>query len=77
MFLVRATKEHNIHLEYQGANDNAYKSVYIEGINHLYEFSAGELSGWMYSVNGVFPKYGCSQYTLKRAMSLNGIIRWI
>lgn len=63
--LVRATKEHGIHLEYQGANDNAYKSVYIEGINHLYEFSAGELSGWMYSVNGVFPKQGSSEYTLK------------
>lgn len=63
--LVRATKEHKIHLEYQGANDNAYQSVYIEGINHLYEFSAGELSGWMYSVNGTFPKNGSSQYTLK------------
>ncbi|QCR32100.1 DUF4430 domain-containing protein [Lysinibacillus sp. SGAir0095] len=63
--LLRATKEHSIQLEYQGANENIYNSVYVEGINHLYEFSAGELSGWMYSVNGVFPNFGCSQYVLK------------
>lgn len=63
--LQRATKEHKIQMEYQGANENMYNSVYVEGINHLYEFSAGELSGWMYKVNGVYPNYGCSQYVLK------------
>lgn len=63
--LQRATKEHKIQMEYQGANENIYNSVYVEGINHLYEFSAGPLSGWMYKVNGVFPNYGCSQYKLK------------
>ena len=63
--LQRATKEHKIQMEYQGANENIYNSVYIEGINHIYEFSAGPLSGWMYKVNGVYPNYGCSQYTLK------------
>ena len=63
--LQRATREHKIQLEYQGANENLYNSVYIEGINHLYEFSAGPLSGWMYAVNGVYPNYGCSQYVLQ------------
>ncbi|MEK5333619.1 DUF4430 domain-containing protein [Lysinibacillus sp. FSL W8-0992] len=63
--LQRATKEYKIQMEYQGANENIYNSVYVEGINHLYEFSAGELSGWMYKVNGVYPNYGCSQYVLK------------
>ena len=63
--LVRATKEHKIQMEYQGANENAYKSVYVEGINYLYEFSAGELSGWMYKVNNNYPNYGSSQYVLK------------
>lgn len=62
--LQRAAKEHTIQLEYQGANENAYNSVYIEGINHLYEFSAGPLSGWMYQVNGAYPNYGASQYEL-------------
>lgn len=62
--LKRATKEHSIQLEYEGADENIYDSVYIEGIHHLYEFSAGPLSGWMYSVNGVFPNVGASQQTL-------------
>ncbi|MGE7918183.1 DUF4430 domain-containing protein [Viridibacillus sp. NPDC093762] len=63
--IKRATKEHGIHLEYEGAGDNQYGSVYIEGINHLYEFDAGELSGWMYSVNGQTPNYGVSAVTVK------------
>lgn len=40
----------------------AFSSYYIEGINNLYEFDCGNNSGWMYSVNGVFPNYGCSSY---------------
>lgn len=63
--LRRAAKEHKIHLEYEGADENIYDSVYLEGIHHLYEFSAGPLSGWMYKVNGTFPSYGASQYTLE------------
>lgn len=42
-----------------------YNSYYIEGINNLYEFDCGNESGWMYKVNGWFPNYGCSSYTLK------------
>ncbi|MGF9979083.1 DUF4430 domain-containing protein [Viridibacillus arvi] len=63
--IKRATKEHGIHMEYEGAGENQYGSVYIEGINHLYEFDAGELSGWMYSVNGQTPNYGVSAVTVK------------
>lgn len=63
--IKRATKEHGIHMEYEGAGDNQYGSVYIEGINHLYEFDAGELSGWMYSINGQTPNYGVSAVTVK------------
>lgn len=50
-----------------------YSSVYVKGINHLYEFSCGELSGWMYRVNGVFPGYGCSKYVLKGG----DVIEWV
>lgn len=39
-----------------------YNSAYIEGIQNLYEFDCGELSGWMYCVNGTYPNYGCSAY---------------
>ena len=41
-----------------------YNSAYVEGIHNLYEFDCGELSGWKYSVNGVVPGVGCSQYRL-------------
>lgn len=50
-----------------------YSSVYVKGINHLYEFSCGELSGWIYKVNGVFPGYGCSKYVLKGG----DVIEWV
>ena len=52
-------------MEYQGAQDNVYGSAYIQGINFLYEYSCGPLSGWMYRVNGAFPDYGCSRYKPK------------
>ena len=42
-----------------------YKSCYIEGINHLYEFDCGPESGWMYKVNEHSPNYGCSAYKLE------------
>ena len=41
-----------------------YNSYYVEGIGNLYEFDCGSESGWMYKVNGWFPNYGCSSYTL-------------
>ncbi|MCI8608564.1 MAG: DUF4430 domain-containing protein [Firmicutes bacterium] len=42
-----------------------YQSYYIEGINYLYEFDAGNGSGWMFKVNDWFPNYGCSSYYLR------------
>ena len=60
--LLRETKNHKIHMEY--SETPLYQSAYIEGIGNLYEFDAGETSGWVYSVNGWFPNYGCSQYKL-------------
>ena len=61
--LVRELKRNKIHLEF--VNTPIYNSAYIEGIGNLYEFDCGDLSGWMYKVNGWFPNYGCSSYTLK------------
>ncbi len=63
--LKRVTRYKKIQLEYQGADDNNFGSAYVEGINYLYEYSCGELSGWMFSVNNKFPQSGCSNYTLK------------
>ncbi len=47
-----------------------YNSHYIEGIHNLYEFDCGELSGWMYNVNGWYPNYGCSRYVLNNGDAL-------
>lgn len=60
-----------IHMEYEFTP--IYNSVYIEGINNLYEFDGGELSGWMYKVNGWFPNYGASRYQLKEGE----VIEWV
>lgn len=62
--LKRATRHNKIHLDFQGASESSFKSAYIKGINHLYEFSCGNLSGWMYEVNGKYPEYGVSRYEL-------------
>lgn len=71
--LVRAVRHNRIQMEYQGADKNAYGTVYIQGIHYIYEFSCGPLSGWMYRVNGEFPSYGCSDYELQ-----NGdVIEWV
>lgn len=61
--LKRETKKHKIHMEF--SLTPVTKSAYIEGIGNLYEFDAGELSGWMYRVNGEFPSHGASNYILK------------
>ncbi len=61
--LQRVCKQKKIHMEFENAP--IYNSAYIEGINNLYEFDVGELSGWMYKVNEWFPNYGCSRYALK------------
>ena len=63
-------KANKIHME--SSFTPVYNSAYIEGIHNLYEFDVGKLSGWMYSVNGWFPNYGCSRYQLK-----NGdVVEW-
>lgn len=61
--LLREMKKNKIHMEF--VNTPMYNSGYIEGINNIYEFDCGELSGWRYKVNGWFPNYGSSRYKLK------------
>ena len=67
--LVSATKKNKIQIDYDSSNE----TVYIKGINGLYEFDCGELSGWMYKVNGETPNVGCSGYKLKDG----DVIEWI
>ena len=69
--LNRETKASKIHME--SSFTPAYNSAYVMGIHNLYEFDCGELSGWMYKVNGWFPNYGCSRYEIKPGDS----IEWV
>lgn len=69
--LQREMKVARIHMEHR--NTPIYNSAYIMGINNLYEFDCGELSGWMYKVNGWYPNYGCSRYQLKDG----DIVEWV
>ena len=69
--LQREMRANKIHLEF--VKTPVYNSVYIEGINNIYEFDCGELSGWVYKVNNYTPNYGCSLYKLKD----NDEIKWL
>lgn len=60
--LQRSCKDLGIPLEF--SMTPAYGSAYVEGIGNLYETDCGPLSGWSYTVGGVSPNYGCSQYAL-------------
>ncbi len=68
--LQRICQENNIHME--ASWTPMYNSAYVEGINNLYEFDCGNLSGWMYRVDGWYPNYGCSRYQLKE----NEVVEW-
>lgn len=69
--LLREMQNNKIHMEF--VMTPIYNSNYVEGINNLYEFDCGELSGWMYKVNGWFPNYGSSRYPLQDG----DVVEWI
>ena len=69
--LQRICRQQKIHMEY--SDTPLYDSAYIEGIANLYEFDAGDRSGWMYRVNGWFPNYGCSRYLLQDG----DVVEWV
>lgn len=62
--LTDAAKTYNIQVENSGVNGQNISMAYIRGINYIYEFDFGDLSGWMYKVNGQTPSVGCGEYVL-------------
>ncbi len=38
--------------------------VYVSAIGHIAEFGFGNMSGWLYSVNGEYPEVSCGEYRL-------------
>ena len=63
--LIRIGKNNRIKIDRNGS--------YINGINNIMEKDCGDLSGWMYSVNGEFPSYGANSYKLKKGDK----VRWL
>lgn len=68
--LYEVTKTQKLQLEVNGLQD---EQAYIRSIANLYEFDYGDLSGWMYRVNGESPSIGCGQYVL----SDGDVVEWI
>ncbi len=59
--LTRAVQAHGIQLEYDGTPQLAY----VKGLANLYEFDYGDLSGWVFHVNGTAVSEGCGEYVLQ------------
>ena len=62
--LVRAVRENKIHMEKKKTGSGP-EDYYICGIANIYEYDWGELSGWMYYVNGESPSVGCGAYKVR------------
>ena len=58
--LITAAREEKIRMDYNGST----YGVYISAIGFLREFDLGEMSGWMYRVNGEFPDCSAGAFTL-------------
>lgn len=59
--LTEAAQTYGIHIEYSGSSASA---AYVSGINNIYEFDFGDLSGWVFHVNGKTSSVGCGEYVL-------------
>lgn len=59
--LVEAARAHKLHMESSGTKGLRY----VSGIANLYEYDFGDLSGWLYFVNGESLSEGCDSYQLE------------
>ncbi|MBR4080751.1 MAG: DUF4430 domain-containing protein [Clostridia bacterium] len=55
--LTRAARAHGLHMEHSAG--------YVSGLGYLYEFAHGDLSGWIYFVNGESASVGADQHRLQ------------
>ena len=58
--LLRAAQVNQIAIDTRGSDSYTY----VAGIGYLYELAYGDLSGWVYRVNGVSPDVGCGANSL-------------
>lgn len=64
---IKILKEKGIQYSVRGANASAY----MEGIDNLYEFDKGELSGWHIRVNGKMIDRSAGAWSIKDGDSIN------
>jgi hypothetical protein len=64
--LTRAARQYRIPLDARGGQG----MVYLAGIHYLYEQAHGELSGWMYFVNGQSASQSCDRLPLSDGDSI-------
>ncbi|MCR5111065.1 MAG: DUF4430 domain-containing protein [Ruminococcus sp.] len=62
--LTDAAQTYGIQMENKGSAGSTHGMVYISGINYIYEYDFGDLSGWVYHVNGITPSRNCGEYVL-------------
>lgn len=67
--LARTLRKKGIQMEYQGSGS----SVYVQGINNLYEMDRGPKSGWVYKVNGSYGTKSAGAASVKQ----DNIIEWV
>lgn len=58
--LKQVVKDNNIQMDYSGKKS----SVYIRGIDNIYEFDKGPESGWIFRVNGEISQASSGAYKL-------------
>ena len=59
--MISCAKLHKLVIGKSGTGEYAY----IQSINGISEKQHGELSGWIYTVNGEIPSEGCGAYSVK------------
>ncbi|AIF45504.1 DUF4430 domain-containing protein [Virgibacillus sp. SK37] len=66
---LRILKQKGIQISVRGSGATAY----VEGIDNLYEFDEGPLSGWMITVDGVLIDRSAGIYPIHE----NSVIKWV
>lgn len=67
--LVAAARERRVAVDYVGS----LYGVYVRGIGHIYEFGFGDMSGWVYEVNGESPDVSAGEFVLSEGDSVEFI----
>jgi hypothetical protein len=63
--LTQVAAEHRLRIQNTGVTASSAALAYVTAINDLKEYDYGDLSGWVYFVNGISPSVGCGEYRLQ------------